>query len=254
METLDIRDINFNKLEMLDVLSSESLLYFDDKLLYKLYDNLIDVENKDRKLILLNSDSRELAAIIPHILIKNKLLTYGCAMKKIDDAAALVEYKKDDIFMLLLYEVSLSLKKIHDDPRKIVVGDLHFNNILIDKDERHHFIDFDSCKIDDIPQDRLPSNLMRYVRNRCNFDFVVCSDTDRLCMILSLINSIFGSNIDGLSMNEYDKKAEQIYTLKNMRELVFDIKNNSYGIPSVPYLHEIISTKDFLGKKRVMNK
>ncbi len=253
MKILDIRDIDFNELEMLDVLSSESTLYYDEKLFYKLYDNLQNIQRKEKKILLLNDGNNEFDAVIPHILIKNRLITYGCAMERIKNTNSLIKYKKSDIFILLLYAVSLSLKKIHNDPRNIVVGDLHFNNILIDNKGRHHFIDFDSCMIDGIPHDRIPNNFMEYVGNRGNFEFKVGQDTDKLCMILSFINSLFGKGIDSLSIDEYDEKAEKIYTLKNLRDIVLGIKNNSFGIPCVPYLHEIISIRDFPGTKRVRN-
>ena len=253
MEILDIRDIDFNKLENLNILSSEATLHYDDKLFYKLYDNLENIDNKERKLLLLNDGVNDFDAVIPHILIKNKLITWGCAMDRVKDANSLIKYKKTDIFVLLLYAVSLSLKKIHSDPRKIVVGDLHFNNILVDKNGHHYFIDFDSCMVDGIPQDRLPSSLIGYVKNRNNFEYEISCETDRLCMILSLVNSFFGKDIDSLSMNEYDEKAEQIYTLKNLRKLIVDIKNNLNGIPYTPYLHEVISINDFPGIKRIRN-
>ena len=196
MEVLDIRDIDFGKLEYLDVFSSEGSLYYDDKLFYKMYDNLENIDNKEKKLLLLNDGINNFDAIVPHILIKNKLSTYGCAMDRVHEATSLIKYNKTDIFMLLLCGVSLSLEKIHGDPRKIVVGDLHFNNILIDNNRKHYFIDFDSCKIDGIAQDRLSTNLMQYVRNRGNFKFDVDSRSDKLCMVLSLINALFGKEID----------------------------------------------------------
>lgn len=251
MKILDVRDIDFNSLEMLDVFSSEGTLYFDDKIFYKLYDNLENIDNKEKKLLLLNDGINNFDAIIPHILIKNKLETWGCAMDRVKDATSLIKYKKTDIFILLLYSISLSLKKIHSDPRNIAVGDLHFNNILVDKGLKHYFVDFDSCMIDDIAQDRLPSSIIQYVGNRGDFKFKVGSNTDKLCMILSLINSLFGKDIDFLSMDEYDEKAEQIYTLKNLREFIVAIKKNMYNIPYVPYLHEVISMRDFPGTKRI---
>lgn len=253
MEILDIRDIDFSKLEMLDVLSSEGTLYFDDELFYKLYDNLEDIDNKERKLLLLNEGINDFDAVIPHILIKNNLMMWGCGMDRVKDAISLVKYKKSDVFILLLYAVSLSLKKIHNDPRNIVVGDLHFNNILIDKNMKHYFIDFDSCMVDGIAQDRLPTSIMQYVSNRGDFKYKVGSNTDKLCMILSFINSLFGKDIDVLSMDEYDERAEQIYTLQNLREFIIAIKKNLYNIPSVPYLHEVISMRDFSGMKKIRN-
>lgn len=253
MEILDIRDIDFSKLEMLDIFSSESTLYFYDKLIYKLYDDLpLDtLKRKREKMYLLNQGENNFDAVIPSILIQNRDLMYGCAMEYIKNSKSLIKYKKSEMFILLLYAVSLSLKKIHSDPRNIVVGDLHFNNILIDEKWHHHFVDFDSVMIDGIKEDRLPRNLMDYVSNRGNFKYEVSPKTDKLCMFLSILNALFGKDIDSISMNEYDEKAETLYTLKNMRNLVLDVKNNSSGILEVPYLSELISIRDFPVTKKI---
>jgi hypothetical protein len=253
MKVVDIKDIDFYYLEMVDVLSSEGSLYFDNDLFYKFYDNIKFIKNKERKLMLLNNGQNNLNAVIPHILIKNKNLIYGCAMKYISESVSLIEYKKSDHYIHLIYDVSSSLKEIHNDPRNIAVGDLHFNNILVDKDMKHYFVDFDSCLIDGIPQDRLPRSLMTYIENGRGFCSEANKDTDRLCMILSLIHSLFGTDIDNINMNIYDEKAEKINTLKNLREYVIGIRNNTYGIPSLPYLHEIISESDFPPLKKIKN-
>jgi len=253
MENLDVRDIDFSKLEILDVLSSEGTLYYDDKLFYKFYDQIINIKDKEQKLMLLNDNPHNLNAVIPHILIKNKNLTTGCAMNYIKDDYSLISYKKRDNYIPLLYEVSESLMEIHNDPRNIVVGDLHFNNILVDKDKKHYFIDFDSCMVGNIKEDRLPNSLLSYIKSLGGFDFDVNSNTDRFCMILSFINSMFDKFILGLSMYDYDEKAEQIYTLKNLRKYVIDIQKAINNIPYVPYLHEVISEKEMSYVKKNRN-
>lgn len=250
MEMLDIRDIDFSKLEILNsIRTSESTLYYDDELFYKFYDNLLMASRKTRKLLLLNEGDVIPDVVIPNILIKNRRLNYGCAMNNIKNVSGLIKYKYSDEFIFLVNNVSCSLEKIHSYPRNIVVGDLHFNNILVDMKGKHYFVNFDSCMIDGIPQDRLPKNLMCYVYNRGNFKFKVSNETDKLCMFLSVLGALFGKNIDDLTMNEYDKRAEQLATLKNMRNYVMEIKNNSNIIPVLPYLHELISITDFPDSK-----
>lgn len=252
MEILDVRDIDFNNLELFnEVISTESSLYFDDKLFYKFFETFIktNIDNKKKKLLLLNDGDKLNNVVIPNILINNGNITCGCAMTNIKNTNSLYKYRDSEVFMLLLYTVSISLKKIHNDPRNIVVGDLHFNNILIDKNGQHYFIDFDSCMIDGIPQDRLPTCLIEYVNNRGGFKFNVGVDTDKLTMFLSTINALFGKRIDVLSINEYDEKAEQLYTLKNMRNYFLEVKNNNTFICDVPYMCELISLNDLCDSK-----
>lgn len=257
MDIIDINNIDFDELEMIyDVLSNESTLYYNNNFLYKFYDYLPRniLERKEKKLFLLNDGEKIPNVVIPSALIKNNDLLYGCIMKYIKNSKSLVQYKNSNCFIMFLYEISLTLKKIHKDPRNIVVGDLHFNNILIDKKGQHHFIDFDSCMIDGISQDSIPNSLVRYAGVRDDFDFEISPETDRLCMLLSAINSLLDKNIDSFSMYEYDKKAEKIQTLKNMRSIVLKVKNNSGGIPDVPYLSDVISINDFPAMRTIRTK
>lgn len=253
MKILDLRDIDFSKLELYDdVISTEGSLYFDDSLFYKLFDRDKDInlENKEKKIILLNEGDVIPNLVIPNVLINNRDKFCGCAMPNIKNARCLYEYRNSMLFMLLLYEIAVTLKKIHNDPRNIVVGDLHFNNILIDEKKNHYFIDLDSCRISDVSHDRLPVCVMKYAFNREISNFDVTSSTDRLSMFLYVIYSVFGKNIDDVNIYEYDEKAEQLYTLKNMRKYFLEVKNN-FGviIDDIPYMSDLISINDFPGSK-----
>ena len=107
-------------------------------------------------------------------------------MKYISDANTFRKYRNNNSFILLLYIISLSLKKIHTDPRNIVIGDLHFGNIIIDSNLNHYFIDMDSCMIDGLLPERLPNIIVSYANNRGNFWFDISRETDKLCMFLLL--------------------------------------------------------------------
>ena len=254
MKMLDIRDIDFEKLKIVNnVISSESSLYYDDELFYKLFDNFSDVSRKRDKLLLLNDGDNIPNVVIPNILINNGDILYGCAMENIVDSSTIVKYRNTDIYSYLLYNVSVSLKNIHNDPRNIVIGDFHFNNIIIDKNYNHYFIDIDSCKIDGILQDRTPNSLVRYLKNRGYFNTDVCVNTDKLCMFLSIINSLFGKDIDSISMEEYDKKGEELFLLREIRSYILEIKNNSNYSLDIPYLCDVISWDDTRSKIKKLN-
>lgn len=246
MHVLDINTLNFNKLNILNCNdATEGDLYYDKEVLYKMFINSINVQRKKRKLMALNDGFLIPNVVIPDTLLIDNYRTVGCGMPYIDNSISFRKYRNSNSFIMLLYLISLSLKNIHNDPRNILIGDLHFNNIIIDQNLNHYFIDMDSCMIDGIRSDRIPHLLTFYVNFRNNFKFDISRETDRLCMYLATIEAIFGYDIDGLSMYEYDEKAEQIYTLKNMRKFILQIKNNAAGIPNIPYLDELISIKDF---------
>lgn len=246
MELLNFNDINFNILKELDYKNAtESTLYYNDKTIYKIYKNFIESYRKKNKILLLNDGERISNVIIPDKLILDGSFTLGCGMKYISDANTFGKYRNNNSFILLLYIISLSLKKIHTDPRNIVIGDLHFGNIIIDSNLNYYFIDMDSCMIDGLLPERLPNIIVSYAKNRGNFNFDISRETDKLCMFLSTIEAIFNKDIDKLSMYEYDKKAEEINTLKNMKRYFLEIKNATNYIPNIPYFDELISINDF---------
>ena len=68
-----------------------------------------------------------------------------------------------------------------------------------------------------------------------------------ITLILNTIYTIFCKDVDSLSMYEFDSKAEKVSALKNMREIVLEIKK--YGnIPTATYIDEFIPETH---KKRV---
>lgn len=246
MELLNFDDINYDKLKKLNSNNTtESTLFYDDKVIYKIYKNFIESYRKKKKILLLNDGESISNVIIPDKLILDGIFTLGCGMKYIKNANTFRKYKNSISFILLLYLISLSLKKIHNDPRNIVIGDLHFDNIIIDGELNHYFIDIDSCMINGILPERISNIIMCYVQNRGNFSFDVSRETDKLSMFLAMIEAMFNKDIDRVSVYEYDKKIDEIYTLKNMREYFLKIKNTKGCIPDIPYLDELISINDF---------
>ena len=261
-----LEDINLDDLPILNSGGhQESTLFHDDTTVYKIFDDLTDSErNRKQTKVELLGDGGPL----PLTIMPQDELVYGIfgdrfegySMDYIKDAKTLYyaftrEKNYISSFLYIMNIVSQAIKNIHSDPRNIVISDVHADNIILDKQLNPYLIDMESAKIDGIKNDTMPLSLKQYLSNRNLYSqkeqFVTTKNTDRLCLIMMTLGIIFRTNIDKLSLYEFDKKTEQIETLKNMRNLVIEIQK-SVQIPEVPYIHELIEYKDIL--KRILIK
>lgn len=258
MEILQKKDINFNNLFWYECpANSESNLFYDDDYMYKMFkeENRAYLIRKKLKLEMLSDGGPMDNAVLANAMIMEYRMLSGYRMDKIVDGLPIFEFctksKNINDFLRLMYNVSLSLRNIHDDPRNIVIGDVSISNILFDKDMKHYFVDFDSVMVDKLPADRVPFALERYAK-KCGLErYDINRSTDRLCLMLAFFFVVFRRSIEKVSMMEYDEAAEKVETLRNMREIVVEIKKYRTFLPDLPYLDEMVSSDVFQNKKRV---
>lgn len=258
MEIIREEDIDFIKLKRLYCkVNSESIIFYNKTKLYKMFKELSNwqLRRKKTKIELLHDGGELKDVVMPKEQIVNGIYLSGYTMDNIKNSIPIFDFtsrsKSINEFLNLIYRVSLSLRTIHNDPRNIVVGDLSFSNIIIDENMKHYFVDFDSCMIDKIPMDRIPAILDDYTKKRNIRLREINQDTDKFCLMLSTLYTIFRKDIDHVTMTEFDEKAERVNTLKNMREIVLDIKKNGNKIPNVPYIDEVIAKSTLSTKKRI---
>ena len=249
MNIIDKKDINFDKLSIYKCpANSESKLFYDKHNMYKMFNdtNNIYLLRKKLKLEILSDGEKIDSAVLPDSIIMSDRSLSGYAMKRISDGVPIFDFtsknRNVNLFLNMMNNVSLSLRNIHLDPRNIVIGDLSISNIIFDKNMKHYFIDFDSVMIDKIIADRVPYSLDRYAKRCGIYKYDINKNTDRLCLILSTLFILFSKSIEEVSKKEYDEKAEKIETLKNMREIVLEIKKYNNIIPELPYIDELIIT------------
>lgn len=255
MDIIRRDDIDFSKLQKLKCrANSESNLYSDEEILYKMFKGLtpIGLRRKERKIELLGEGQQIDNVIMPNSKVIDGNLMFGYGMDYIKDSLILFEFAKRNKnindFLRLIYDVSLTLRKIHEDPRNIAVGDLSFSNIIFDKNYRHYFVDFDGCMIDDFPSEKISFLLADYTKVRGMYRFSVDKNTDIFSLMLCTLHTIFGEEIDKVSMYDYDFVSERVETLKNIREFVVEMKKHNNFIPEVPYMDEVIKVPS---KKRI---
>ena len=67
---------------------------------------------------------------------------------------------------------------------------------------------------------------------------------DKISLIMQFAGILLEDNILSVKEYNYDKKIEEHDVLKDIKEVVFDIKSSEGIIRNVPYLHEIIEGKE----------
>lgn len=262
-----LENINFKELERIHCKSnSEARLYTDGKICYKIFWReryapwqLIGKYKKINILAKIPENSLDSVVLPIDKIINKKGAMFGYTMKFIPDSQTLMSFKPEDALLVakILYEVSQSVRKIHQDSRNIIISDLHFHNIILNKKLHHHFVDFDSCSIGGIPNEVAPKFLSSYEQlvdsSRCRVlketirklkGYAAYTETsqktDRLCLILATLNYLFGKSIISISESDYDKKSEEIPFLNNMKSYFLYLKKYPKGL-EVPYLDEFIS-------------
>lgn len=144
-----------------------------------------------------------------------------------------------DSYIALSLEISKTLKTIHSFG--ILLPDFNFSNVLIDKNLTYYFSDLDSASVDGRTE-VISSHILFYLRKKgILVPNIVVEDYDRIALILSFADLLLEGN--SLSIKEYNyyEKMEQISVLKNIKELVFELRNNNEVMKNVPYLHEIVT-------------
>lgn len=256
MKKIYFEDIDLDKLHTIEgTTHKESTIFYDETTIYKIFDDLYGQErkNKQTKVELLGDGLSLPNTVMPREEIVYEFLNNrfeGYTMDYIKHSKTLyktfLDGKNIDKLVTILNTISKSLEIIHKDPRNIILSDVHVENIIIDKQFNPYIIDIDSCKIDGLKNDSIPMTLKHYLQNRHLFrsmeETETTKNTDKLCFLMMIIGLIFNKQIDRISIYEYDEKMEDINILKNMREIILEIRK-SKTIPEVPYFHEIIIPK-----------
>lgn len=256
MERIQLNSINFDKLKKINCEHHlESELFHDNKKAYKIFYEYpkYKLVKKERKIELLHDGTKLPHVVTPIDKLDNDSQFIGYTMKYIYDSIPLYDIKRRNRDRKLLFKIistiSKSLQTIHTDPRNIMVGDLNFNNIILDRSFNPYFIDFDSCKIDGLENETIPAILGGYFQNRNIKIPATNQNTDKISLLLSVLDIIFEKDIAYITMYEYDKKAEYIKTLRNMRTLVLEMKKTR-KVPTVPYVHDLIEKSDIQPKRK----
>ncbi len=249
--------INKNDLDLSSMVSEgeEGYVYSDGEFAYKIFKtkNLKTLNNKEDKLDVLNEIDID-NVVKPLFGIYDKERICGYAMNYIDEANNLLMMTKwskmfdNNVYLDIFYNqigfVSDTLKEIHNSKYKLIVGDFNASNIIIDKEFIPYLIDIDSWKVGKLDNDGYSYHYMEYLSNRNMVTMDVNENTDRLClMLLSLIMPFENKCLDDMSIDEFEKKCDDIEGLSILHDYFIKLKEAKDEIPDVPYVGDVLEKK-----------
>ena len=241
MEIINYNELDFSEFNKLSVYSSESDIYTDKdkKHVYKIFKTdlaIYELTLKSEKLKLLENKKMMNSIVVPSAKIVGRSLV-GIREDYIDgvDLCDAKESYTDKQLLSVLLNISKDLEQMHKD--KIIVSDLNFGNIRLDKKMNHHFLDVLSYSIDKIPPNAISYILSEYLKKHKK-NISPSKNTDKISYLMLAIQLFTDKCFFDITDYDFDKKAEQIKDLELLREIYEDLR--SYYVKDVPYLHELI--------------
>lgn len=252
MEYISSKDIHLKKATRITSKTLESNIYAFDNKAYKMYKKLkfypriMYLYQKEAKALII-SESTASQIVKPDAIIYGRRVIDGIRMDYVENTRTLYEFSRvyNDLakYLIVGNNASLGLKEIHRDPRNIVVSDLNFFNILFDENLETYYVDADSYEVDGYPSTTNSQGFDEYCRVR-GIKEDTSQKSDRFLFMFEFLSNIFGTNIENIPTYRYDELAEQVASLKNMREY-FRIIKKSKKIPNIPYVCDLIDKSDF---------
>lgn len=239
MEIINYNELDLSKLKKLDVDSSESDVYTDERSVYKIFKPDFDIYEltlKNEKLKLLEQKKIINSIVLPNAKIVNPGLI-GIRedyIEGIDLCDSRQIYSNEEIISILI-NVSKDLQEMHKN--HIIMSDLNFGNIRIDNDKNHHFLDVLSYSIDKIPTNEIPFILLEYLRKNKK-KISTTENNDKISLILLTVQLFIDKYFYDITDYDFDKSKEKLRELRNLEEIYYDLKKGY--IKDAPYLHELI--------------
>ena len=247
METIQLNEIDFSKLEKAEKQGSKSTVFVDGDNCYKILDDLTFSEKIDLyyKFQAMEKDNVEVDGIIfPKILIKDSRFLKGYIMNTFPNSINLYDYftqdRYVDVYNILMAtkKASLIVRKAHE--KGIILQDFSFDNILINDNFDIKICDIDGCKYKRKMSPFISMIMHNYYNVFMRRPYTVDENFDNQSLLLSMLLAIYHNMI--FNMEDYDELSDKIKTLKSIRTLVNSLLNDSNT--KVPYLDEIICDDD----------
>ena len=247
MDRISYNDIDFNKLTKLDYDSLESDIYIDKEKqkIYKIFktEDLCELSYKLVKLDLLQRRNQKGKMIVPDTTIFDRHFC-GTIEKyvpgvNLDDI--FIKYRDINHIMKIFLDAS---EKIPESVEQVVVADLNSANIRIDENDKSHYIDTLSYRVENLDNDTVSYLLKEYLNSKNIQPKKITKEMDKITFLLMYFNLLFNKSVNEISYSEYEKKEDEIKCLKNLYDSFMLIKSRRKKI-DVPYLHEVIDPLNY---------
>jgi len=247
MKKIKLEDINFSLLRKLDEQGTESAIYTDGDVCYKMLNNLYPEEKDELYRKIIDTEGLELDNVILPIdlIIKNEKLV-GYTMKYIQNSTALYDlfsgrYIDSKKLFDYLNKVSIILRKLHQ--KEIICQDLNFGNILV-ADNDIFLCDFDSYSYSKYESPFVSLRLKKFINGYRKEAICINKNLDRISILLSLYDLIFFKEIQKITKKQHNLLSEHLETFKNCRIYIEKMINRNASLPEIPYIDELININD----------
>ena len=140
------------------------------------------------------------------------------------------------------------------------LNDMHENNFIIDKQtDSIRVVDLDSCKINGnytfgskyLTESSIISSVNKYKTETnpvCGGYFEPSEDTEIYCYIMVILNSLYGGDVHKLSIPEFYKYLEYLYTIGVDIKLLSQFENILSKHPNENPYHNLESLQNVFGR------
>lgn len=248
MEIIKAQDIDFSSLRKLKNQGSQSTIYTDGIMCYKILDGLYPEEKKELyKKFLAMDGIRINGVLLPEDLIMEDGSLKGYTMDYFADSTSLSDkffcryFNCRELFDYV-DKASRILRDIHK--KEIFCQDLSFENILVNDHGEVMFCDMDGCTYKDYNSPFLSLLLKEFLIDYRKSTVPTVEDVDKLSMILSFFAIMYGNVIQKISKKQYHTLSDRIKTLENLRDTANMLVDKHCPISELPYLDEVIDRND----------
>lgn len=249
MLKIDYSSIDFDSIKRLKGVLATNYIYLNDDKLYKIFNEkrllLEEIESINSKIDLFDKIKDLDFLIIPNRKIMDNNNLKGIETKYLKNSLTLNDYIfKNGITKSLenIYDASKKLCKMHNNEAKIIVGDMHFDNILV-SNGKNYYIDTEGYGIYGTKPIFIPAVTNTFY-DWMNYKLETDKNMDKVSFWLAFFGSIFEKNVISVGEYTYDTYAEKIEILKQIKDIYLDLKYTYNLIPDMPYFSEVISESD----------
>ncbi len=248
MEKIKFKEINFSALHKLQRQGTQSTIYTDGFLCYKLLDGLYPDEKRDLSKKFLDMDGIKMnGVLLPlHLIVEDDNLK-GYTMKYFAHSMPLSEkflkrYFHCKELFIYVEKASKILRNIHSNG--IIYQDLSFENILVDDNGNIVFCDIDGCTYKEHISPFFSLLFKNFLMDFRHSTLSTKEDIDKLSMLLSFFLVMYGQELQRITKKQYHALSNHIQTLENLRKTADRLVNPNFPIENLPYMDEVIDLND----------
>lgn len=247
MDKIKFQDINFSVLKRLQFQGTQATIYRDGDTCFKILDGLYEEEKEVLYRKFLDMDGIKIDnVLLPRQLIVENGKLKGYTMDYFENSMPLsdkfIRYVECKKLFNYVSKASQILRTIHQNG--IIMQDLSFENILVDKDGNVAFCDIDGCNYNGYRSPFVSILTKNFFIDYRKEKIHLSDNLDRISMMLSFYCIVYGRELQKLSKRKYHKLSDKIYTLESLREYANVLVDKNNNISEIPYLDESIDLTD----------